>query len=211
MVGGASTHTVPHAQGDEMSRLAPVVGTEIVDDIRLGHTMYEYEVLKEFVMAELPQWFIEIGVHEGGLAWLAIPVFTGYMKYIGVEIDCQIVRPEVKTRFNNSPDAELICANCFSGEVEIRLSSLVGSKLIYCDGGNKVKELHHFKQFCNPGDVIMAHDFWDSDRKVHGVPEIRPEVLPMDVLHLDISDNFTRLNENIFKETRIIGWRKNNE
>jgi hypothetical protein len=33
-----------------MSRLEPVVGTEIVNDIRLGHTWKEYQVLKESSM-----------------------------------------------------------------------------------------------------------------------------------------------------------------
>jgi len=51
-----------------MSRLEKILGTEIVDDIRLGHTRYEYGVLEWFIYEEQPIWFIEIGVHEGGLA-----------------------------------------------------------------------------------------------------------------------------------------------
>jgi hypothetical protein len=54
----------------------------------------------------------------------------------------------------------------------------------------------------------MAHDYHDGDRKIHGVKEVRPEVLPMDIHHLDSDDTFERLDENIFIETRIVGWRK---
>ena len=187
-------------------RLQPVIGTEIVNDIRLGHTWEEYHVLREFILEQKPLWFIEVGVHEGGLSYLMIPGMKG-INYLGIEVDCGIVRPEVKDIYTSYLNAELLCANCFSSTVSIEVNTKK-NKIIYCDGGNKVKELEHFKLLCQSGDIIMVHDFWDSDRKVKGVPEIHPEVLPMDVLHMDTSDDFVRLNENIFKETRIIGWRK---
>jgi hypothetical protein len=120
---------------------------------------------------------------------------------MGIEIDCHIIRPEVRAMFEHY-NAELMCANCFSATVGIKVSEL-GNKIIYCDGGNKVKELLHFKYFCRPGDIIMAHDF---DRDI-GV-EAKPEVLEDDVLHLDISDDFVRIDDERFKDTRIIGWRK---
>jgi hypothetical protein len=198
-----------------MGRLEPVMGTEIVDDIRLGHTMEEFRVLNQFVADERPDWFIEVGVHEGGLAYLMLPdvgdghSIHSFMGYLGIEIDCSIVRPEVKLAFEVNPNAELMCANCFSSRVALKLGELPGMRIIYCDGGNKVKELHHFKHLCKNNDIIMAHDYHDGDRKIHGVEEVHPEVLPMDVYHLDSDESFTRLDENIFKETRIVGWRKN--
>jgi len=191
-----------------MSRLAPVMGTEIVDDIRLGHTWEEYRILREFIIEQSPLWFIEVGVHEGGLSYLMIPELKG-INYLGIEIDCGIVRPEVKDVYTHHYNAELLCANCFSSTVALRVSELSGMKIIYCDGGNKVKELHHFKHLCRSGDIIMAHDFWDGNRKIPGVEEVRPEVLPMDIISIDTDENFTRLNETIFKETRIIGWIRN--
>jgi hypothetical protein len=189
-----------------MSRLEPVMGTEIVDDIRLGHTWHEYEVLYKFLTSQNHQWFVEIGVHEGGLSYLLIPEMS-QMNYLGVELDCGIVRPEVKARYEEHSHAELLCANCFGTNVEIKVSTL-SRKIIYCDGGNKVKELQHFKHFCRPGDIIMAHDYHDGNRVIKGVDEVHPEVLPMDVIHLDVSDDFTRIDESVFKETRIVAWRK---
>ncbi len=55
----------------------------------------------------------------------------------------------------------------------------------------------------------MAHDFWDGDRKIKGVDEPHPEVLPMDIINVDMDETFTRLDETTFKNTRIIGWIKN--
>ena len=190
-----------------MSRLQPVMGTEIVDDIRLGHTWDEYYVLENFIKTQKPLWFIEVGVHEGGLSYKLIPELSG-INYLGIEINCGIVRPAVKDIYTHYFNAELMCSNCFSSTVAIKVSEKK-NKIIYCDGGNKVKELQHFKHMCHPGDIIMSHDFWDGDRKIKGVDEIHPEVLPMDVLHLDVSDDFVRLDETIFKNTRIIGWKKN--
>ena len=189
-----------------MSRLQPVMGTEIVDDIRLGHTWEEYRTLRDFIKSQNPQWFVEVGVHEGGLSYLLIPELKE-TDYLGIELDCGIVRPEVKARYEESLNAKLLCANCFSADVAIEISTL-SNKIIYCDGGNKIKELQHFKYFCRSGDIIMSHDFWDGDRKILGVNEIHPEVTPRDVVHLDISDDFVRINEDIFRETRIVGWRK---
>ena len=190
-----------------MSRLEQIAGTEIVDDIRLGHSWAEYDVLKNFILDEEPDWFVEVGIHEGGLSYLLLPELH-HVGYVGIEIDCGIIRPQVKRRFDFHPNSKLLCANCFSSSVALKISELSGRKIIYCDGGNKVKELHHFKYLCRSGDIIMAHDFHDGDRKIHGVEEVHPEVLPMDVVHLDTDESFVRLDENIFKETRIIGWRK---
>ena len=188
-----------------MSRLQPVAGTEIVDGIRLGHLWNEYEVLKKFVQHERPNWFIEIGVHEGGLSYLLIPEIKS--NYLGVEINCEIVTNTAQIIYwKYAGRAELWCGNCFDPELWDKIAYLP-NKLIYCDGGDKVTELLYFKKACNIGDIIMAHDYHDGIRKIKGMKEVYPEVLPQDVEHFD--KTFERLPEEIFKETRIIGWRKN--
>ena len=191
-----------------MSRLEPIVGTEIIDDIRLGHSWFEYDTLKKFIQDENPFWFIEIGVHEGGLSYLLIPKL--WCDYIGIEKHCYLVQPAVLNIYKeHSKSAELICADCFDDKIFLKIQNLP-LKIIYCDGGNKVAELQHFKSVCLPGDVIMAHDYHDEIRKVRDIPReyFTPEVRPIDVEHLDNDKTFERLDEEIFKETRIIGWRK---
>lgn len=187
-------------------RLEPVIGTEIINDIRLGHTWDEYFILRDFILDVCPKAFIEVGLHEGGLAYLLLPMLE-YVRYLGIEIDCNIIRPRVKLRFDSYSNAEILCADCFSSSVALEISKLK-NKIIYCDGGNKVKELQHFKHLCRDGDIIMAHDFYDGKRQVTGVPSPNAEVLPDDVLHLDEDESFERLHEYIFGTTRIIGWYK---
>lgn len=193
-----------------MSRLEKILGTEIVDDIRLGHTRYEYGVLEWFIYDEQPDWFVEIGVHEGGLAYLLLQNFLfSEVSYMGIELYCDLVRPHVKTVINNRLYSDLWCVDCFSEPVA-SFVDVLPNKIIYCDGGNKPRELFHFKGLCHPGDIIMTHDFYDGTRVVRGVPveNISIEVVAEDIAHMEEDETFERLDEELFKDTRIIGWRK---
>ena len=195
-----------------MGRLENVIGTNIIvtpsgDEIRLGHTWHEVDVLKQ-IMKENPSVFVEIGVHEGGLSYLLIPM-SGMNIYYGVELSCGLIRPEVLNLYTHI-FTHLHCIDCFDIEFREKLLLIFDRKIIYCDGGNKAKELAWFKETCYPGDLIFTHDYYDGNRKVRDVPDdnISKEVLPMDIVHMDTDPTFVRYDEDILKETRIIGWRK---
>ena len=192
-----------------MSRLEEVIGTEIVNDIRLGHTFYEVEVLMEFIKETDPALFIEIGIHEGGLSYLLIPEFPQRLHYLGIELHGELIRPQVYNLYKELSLATLYIGDCFDPNFFNQIE-FISKKIIYCDGGNKAKELLHFKDACQVGDIIMAHDYYNGARKVRGVPDenISKEVLPMDIVHLTTDASWTRLPEEQFKETRIIGFRK---
>lgn len=195
-----------------MSRLETIIGTEILkienEEIRLGHTLFEVDVLKSFIKKECPDWFVEIGVHEGGLSWLLIPEFPE-INYLGIELNCALTRTQVINLYAGTPTAELLCRDVFDWDVIQRVNKL-SRKITYCDGGNKVMELKQYKSACKSGDIIMSHDFSDGIREVRDVPDyfLHPEVYPADVKHLDDDEDFERLPETIFKETRIVGWMK---
>lgn len=193
------------------NRLEPIIGVEIIDDIRLGHTFYEVDVLSQFILKSRPRHFIEIGVHEGGLSYMLIPkFFTARIEYTGVEIDCELVRQNVKNMYAKYNDmAVLLCQDCFNHNL-FEVIQRSKNKVIYCDGGNKAKEIAHFQNACQSGDIIMCHDFYDGTRVVRGVPEanISIEVTSKDVQIYENSTAWKRLPESVFKETRIIGWIK---
>lgn len=193
-----------------MGRLERVIGTNIISlstgEIRLGHTWYEEDVIEDIIRREEPEWFIEIGVHEGGLSWMLIPKFP-LMHYLGVEHQCDYIRPEVRLLYIEYGQ-ELHCGNCFDQELLAKIATL-SKKMIYCDGGDKVLELLSYKNVCNPGDLLFAHDFWDGQRVVREVPtgDVHPEVHLEDIVHLDTSPRFSRYSEQFLCETRIVGWR----
>lgn len=177
-----------------MARLEPIKGTEIVEDIRLGHTFDEVNRLKRLIEENNKRVFIEIGIHEGGLSWLLIPFIINLTNktYIGIEINCSVIRPQVRDLYAKS-NAVLICKDCFDSDFFENISKL-SNKIIYCDGGNKAKELQHFKNACKPGDMLLSHDYGT-------------EVLPEDIISIEEDETFEKI-ENIFENTRIIGWKK---
>jgi hypothetical protein len=190
-----------------MARLEPIVGTNIVDDIRLGQTYTEVGVVAGLIKAVKPEWFVEIGVHEGGLSYLLIPMFSGKLNYFGVEIDLRLVRPAVMEIYAQHRQT-LLQEDCFNSALIARISSLP-KKIIYCDGGNKVAELLTYKFACHPGDLILTHDYHDGVREVAEVPaeHVHPEVLPRDIQHMLVDDRFVPVDEEILKNTRIMAWR----
>ena len=195
-----------------MGRLERIVGTEIVDNLRLGHTWYEFGVLYLLIDSQLAlgnsRTFVEVGVHEGGLPHLLIPEFPN-LNYIGIEIAYGIVRSKVMQRCLTTNRAELIWGDCFNDAIVALLDSLT-HKIIYCDGGDKAKELKHFKTLCHPGDILLSHDYYDGS-SVFGVPpEYVPtnlEVTPKDIVHMVEDETFEPIAVP-FKGTRIVAWRK---
>ena len=194
-----------------MSRLEKVVGTEIIDDIRLGHTWYEYGVLERFIAEQIDsEVFIEIGIHEGGLSYMLIPRFPE-LYYVGVEWSCRWIRPKVKILFSNSENALLFCFDYYSDVVALSIKSMK-HKIIYCDGGGKAEELKYFKAFCDSGDILMSHDYHDGVTPIIGVPAeslhlLPKEVLADDIVHMTEDETFESIAVP-FEGTRIVAWRK---
>jgi len=185
-----------------------IIGTEIYDGMRLGHIWHEVAALDEAIQRIQPDWFVEVGIHEGGLTWFLLNKYK--FNYLGLEINCGIIKPRVKAIVDLLDTAEILCVDCFSDDAKFIVADLPGKKLIYCDGGNKAKELVAYADLLDSGDVIMAHDFSDLERVVEGWEDYkdseRAEVLPKDIEFLyRICD---RIYEDIFKNTRIIAFRK---
>jgi len=190
-----------------MSRLEPITGTEIIDDIRLGHTFHEVNSLKRMIDVYKPAWFVEIGVHEGGLSYLLIPTLPEYVRYMGIEINCNLIRPQVRRLYADYSNTRLLCDDAFAIVNDV---AKLPNKVIYCDGGNKAKELIAFAPGCEFGDIIMAHDFSDG-QKVVGVEKYgeidfpKPEVLPKDIKFLH--EKFDRIEDkDILFGTRIVAF-----
>src|SRR5271157_3522387 len=107
-------------------------GTTIIDGIRCGHLQSEVEAIKRIIAYYEPDTFVELGVHEGGLAYQLIPTFPE-MFYIGVEINCQIVVDKVKRVMDNSHNAILVCRDCMNSDIMVAANRRT---LVYCDNGH---------------------------------------------------------------------------
>jgi len=137
--------------------------------VLVGHTWAEVGIVLEIINQFEIKCFVEIGVHRGGLAMLMthatehIPNF----RYLGLEIDRDLVVPTVKKLFNpvvtGRGERDLWIRDAHDPtaveSVQNWISNPPGPALIYCDGGDKPHEFRLYAPILRIGDYIAAHDF----------------------------------------------------
>ena len=102
---------------------------------------------------------IELGVYMGGLSELLflrqgrIPNF----RYLGFEISKSQVNPRLRDSL------PIIYGDIFTEPLKARVVQEVnntkGHVLIFCDDGDKPKEMTTYAPLIRSGDLLMAHDF----------------------------------------------------
>lgn len=116
--------------------------------------------------------FVEIGVEHGGLAalmmaysdatrdrtnvgWQSVP----FLDYIGIEIDLR----RVNTPVLRQAGSRILGINAWSESAVALVAATVRDcphrALIFCDGGDKPRELHLYQAVLRPGDLLIAHDY----------------------------------------------------
>lgn len=109
--------------------------------------------------------FIEIGIRHGGLAStiLSRVIFGEDFRYFGIEKDARFFGPKLLIAATQFEDFEIVGADAFEEDTVAMISKWirkgVGPALIYCDNGDKPKELNLYKSILRGGDLIAAHDF----------------------------------------------------
>lgn len=190
-----------------------VPGTDILPfGIKVGHTWHEVGVLMRLVEMYRVCTFVELGVHEGGLASLLVArtMFDPGFCYFGVERDIGQTRLEVKAAIASCGRAELVEGDIFLAHDAVRnvVVTSAGRVLVYCDGGDKPKELAAFRDVLRRGDLIGAHDFQDGNRVVRDLPYYGGRIFPTpEVVAADLepmAENFTPLPDYWTAETRIV-------
>jgi len=112
--------------------------------------------------------FIELGVYMGGTLPHVIPnlVLDDEFNYIGFEILADAVKEKVKRFASQNPRCQLILENMFAQHNLDRIAASIrdtkGAAYIFCDGGNKPKELIVFSRYMRVGDIISVHDYTDD-------------------------------------------------
>jgi len=178
-------------------------------DLRVGATEHELETILEIIKEYNIYNFVEVGIHEGGLTEYLMDTKC---RYLGIEINEGIVRPEMKEEIARC-GMEVIYADCMVESTLIKVEEFLfissGKSLIYCDNGNKKEEIKVYYELARFGDIILTHDFSDGKRKVRGIREYNyPEVTLKDIKFMEDNPLFERLPESLLKETRLIGWIK---
>jgi cephalosporin hydroxylase len=113
--------------------------------------------INNFLNKTRPKNIIEIGTYYGGLSI----VFQLY----SIAYDSKFVTFDIKkftegNKVFSSLGVDQRIMNVFENiDVIEKLVKSEGTSLVFCDGGNKIKEFNLFSDFLKPGDYILAHDY----------------------------------------------------
>lgn len=102
--------------------------------------------------------FIELGVLEGGLTSVLLPgVRVGLFDYVGVELNQAYVNKRIAN------EASIIYGDCFSDLVKAQIGEIIhnaeGPVLLFCDNGDKPREILEYSPMLRSGDFIAVHDY----------------------------------------------------
>lgn len=120
-------------------------------------TWYDIGAILHIISEARGQLFVEIGVEHGGLAALLLcyGAYTG-MAYRGIDITLNALHPSMRERGIIARDAWDARTVDF---VSSWMRAMPGPVIIFCDGGNKPRELSLYAPLIRPGDVLIGHDY----------------------------------------------------
>jgi len=119
-----------------------------------------YAKLKE--TNELPKTIIEIGMNHGGFSL----VLNDSILSKNAEIYCFDITD--RNFANNLKDTKIRWYINDIFQVESFVKDLIqrdGKTLLFCDGGNKVKEFNTFAKYLKSGDLIFTHDYYKNEEE----------------------------------------------
>jgi predicted O-methyltransferase YrrM len=130
--------------------------------------------------------YIELGTYRGGLSNYVLTTRPD-IDYYGFDYAPE----QIDERIRNHP--RMITADVFSNGCKERILSIVtnssGAVLIFCDNGNKPRELETYSPIIRSGDLIQVHDY------------------PGEGITDEFLDNFGAINSSLreIQKTRIRG------
>jgi len=130
--------------------------------------LYEYEgyilqqnpksikIIPQFLSESNPSRILEIGSSFGGLTYLikkhiSVPIMS-------VDIDLKDERIYENSTFFKQD----IFDSLFLKNIIIPYINEPGRTIVFCDGGNKIKEFNYFSTHIKEGDLILAHDYFTN-------------------------------------------------
>lgn len=130
-------------------------------------TWYDVGALLHTIQAAHVEVVVEIGVEQGGLAALLLAACHFAMphygipplrQYFGVDIALHTLADRVLELY---PD-RFLEADAWDSTTMARVAQEIapyGRALIFCDGGDKPKDLRTYADVARSGDLLLAHDY----------------------------------------------------
>ena len=172
--------------------------------IKTSHTWHEIGALLRIINDYDIESFAELGCHVGGLGtMLSGRSEWRNFKYTGFDINGTSVDTQVMDKLS-------ICVtDIFQNADKIYKDCKSGNTFIYCDNGDKVKEMRVYSKLLQLGDIIACHDYGNGqDVYELGFCACAPEVSRNDLDYLFGNDTFLQLPHYLLRGTRIMGFVK---
>jgi len=161
------------------------------DGVRIDHTDGEVDALFNFLVAMNVHGFVELGMHEGGLA-LCLTKEMPRFYYLGVTPCYDLLDEIVQLKSQHGKFITILVGDTISSEIITTISTWATDKwpvLYYCDGEDKQAQVNLYRNLVRYGDFIGAHDYWNKSRIIPELPdypygELKPEILDTDLKYL---------------------------
>jgi cephalosporin hydroxylase len=166
-----------------------------------------FDVIENFIRTTSPVHILEIGTATGGL--------TSFINYVGKESNdaFKMISVDIYEQPQYSVLREegvtVLVENIFDWNnntiinKEVRTMLLDNTrKIIFCDGGNKIKEFNLLAQYLRPHDFILAHDYVENRdtfaSSFNGVRWNWMEISDADILDTCATYNLVDYNRPVF-------------
>ena len=149
--------------------------------LAIGHNEEEIVFLNKLVQQNLGA-FLEIGVHVGGLAHIMWQIARQHdeFRYLGIENNERVIDVWLQDYIKFQSNTQFLIQDAWADitihMIKMWLEVVPVPAIIYCDGGDKPKELGLYAPLARPGDIVAVHDYGIYERsEVSSPPEISPE------------------------------------
>jgi len=128
------------------------------DKVSISHEEKAIPVIIDIIKKFNPDMMIELGTSKGG--------FTYVLNMIFPDVELHSFDWKVKGMDRNlfNKNVYFYATNILSNKQKliVNLCKSVKKKLLYCDNGNKIKEVHMYSGYLNSGDMLGVHD-WNKE------------------------------------------------
>ena len=166
--------------------------------VAIGQSWFELGALAWLCGRFKIESFVELGMLEGGLSSVLLgrTMFTENFRYLGIEYEMRFLDLRVRAAGDWFERFELWEADAFENEtvesIALWIHKSSNPALIYCDNGDKPRELKTYSKILRHGDLIAAHDF-GSEYNESDIPDL---------------DGLKRIESDWLTDTRIIAFAK---
>ena len=126
-----------------------------LDDVLIRHEYDSIPIIMNLIMEFKPELFIEIGTKYGGVTYLVHNLLP----------ECELHTWDIEDLNVQFDFINKYIGDCFDdAEKIIELCKRPERKILYCDGGDKTREMIDFGSNLNKGDIMGCHD-WNEIRR----------------------------------------------